>query len=183
MSTDNASAAPSRDLTLAHVIGILIVRIGAAWLTISGLTNLLWLLPSLGIGLDYDRVNLSSAVFDAFWVGLGLVFWIFAPAAVAKLAPKLLAEAAVRPADMFDYVAIGSFLIGAFHLVEHVPPTAVRTAAVLFDAFQRRARYDDVPPSIDFTGLASNWLVCAVALFLTLRPTDLAKLFVWLRRA
>lgn len=171
-------------MTAIQALGVLIVRL---W-------SLATIVASISVGIQYffavsagssNEYFVQSAIASAVWALAGLAAWFAAP----WFARRLISEPAAISVSLtaFDLVALGSFLIGGFYLVEYVPQLATTIGAISVEMARSPEDADLAEMAgkvvFELRDLAAQALIVAVALFLTLRPRDFAILFSRLRYA
>jgi hypothetical protein len=169
-------------VTAIHAILILLIRLWAISALLNSFANAIQLAFLLA---DDVEGTLSATVYiiPLIWAVAGIVAWAAAP----KLSRNLFninGEANVSiTVDAELLVTIGSFLIGAFVLVEHGPQLLIKLATWFFEGFWSG---QDTPFSILkflFRQVATEALIVTFALWLVLRPAKLSVIFSRLRTA
>jgi hypothetical protein len=169
-------------MTGLQAICVLMIRLWAAGIIVSfllGFTS--WFLSAL-IG-DNEQELAGPILEGAIWIAAALAAWVLAPRLPGFFVPPGASANLQFSLGVGDIVAAGSFLIGGFYLVDLVP----QLVAALGEVFVTLAgRDDDFAPAIDrfqWTRVLSTALTVAVALFLTLKPREIARMFASLRHA
>ncbi len=160
-----------------EAIGTLIIRLWAASTVIFNLP--LVFTYSLATEVTQNQLYFFWVFYYPGIVLLGAVFFVFARHIASVLTPKS-SETSIRlTVDATDLVAIGSFLIGLYHLANKLPGTLYQTAFLVIELIQENGYLFDIKFQMD--SLAIQWIVVLVALGLTFRPRDIARMFMWLR--
>lgn len=169
-------------MTGLQAICVLLIRLWAAGIIVSYLlVYSVWFLSAL-IGENEEGMT-GLLLGGAIWIAASLAAWVLAPRLSRLFVPPGASETLKFSLSVADFVAAGSFLIGGFYLVDLVP----QFVAALGEIFVTLAgRDDDSAPEIDrfqWTRLLSAALTVLVALFLTFRPRQIARMFASLRHA
>lgn len=165
-------------MSLAQILGILFIRVWAAYLMVSATT---YSIPLIFGGVHTDEIRYLVLVYVT-WLTLGAAAWAFARPITHIVAPIREAGEADPPKSTEDFVALGSFLIGLFHITTQAPHAISETINAIYVLSRREP---GAPPSwpIHVDDIATAWLVTLVALFLTFRPRQIARLFAYVRTA
>ena len=136
----------------------------------------------------YDTWNKYALLNAIFVFAIGVAAWIASPSLAKKFLPMTERNAMQIAIDADTLVMLGSFLIGAFYLVEHAPMLLTHLGALFIENSHQdpnanyelgRLRYH----SVGVRQLISELLVVSAALWMALRPSHLAHIFSHLRRA
>lgn len=169
-------------MTGIQAIGVLIIRVWAASvLLIYFFTSAVWTVDAaMGRPIeDFGRVVAEGAI----WIAAAFAAWVFAPRIARLLVPRGAPDALQISMGADDFVAAGSFLIGGYLILSTAPQLA---QSFLEIAGEYAARDTDALPTIAsflWARLIASALTFAVAVFLTLRPRQVASLFASLRQA
>ncbi|MFN0022367.1 MAG: hypothetical protein ACKVS5_00545 [Parvularculaceae bacterium] len=169
-------------MTGLQAIGVLIIRLWAATVVMSAVASLTVL---VSIYTTYDnRADIDASLIEnGLWLGASLAAWAVAPKLSSVLVPRAAPDSMQITIGAEEFVAIGSFLIGANYLVEIIPDLIASVGNFLWPFIDRE---NDEGPSlyaIHWQSLFANLLTFAAALFLTLRPREIARMFASLRQA
>ena len=172
-------------MSATHAILVLIIRLWAAGIIISGITSLSFFLYST---LDNTQNYIAPILNYGVWFLSGVTVWISAPL-LSRLAYPVRSENVIKVDINADQlVAIGSFLIGAFYLAKFGPQ-------LLIDLgwwFVHLAGQDPIEDgqlgtlrryAIEWRSTLSNLLIITVASWMAFRPAHIAKFCSWLRSA
>ncbi len=169
-------------MTGLQAICILLIRLWAAGVIISYLLSYVyWFLSAL---TGNDQEGLSELLINAaIWIAAALAAWYLAPPLSRLVVPRTTSDNLQITMGAEDFVAVGSFLIGGVFLVR----TAPDLLAVLVNILGSFATHetDAPPPDIHYQSrqLISAMVTVAVALFLTLKPREISRMFALLRQA
>ncbi len=176
-------------MTPVHAIMIVIIRLWAAGSMISALMGIASFLSAYA----HSKSNIDPQHYSWFasysvWLLTGIGAWIYSPQ-LSRMVYKPRESEGVNIAVSAEHlVMIGSFLIGGYYLVGHIP----QLCAELIVIFLERAKEDTSltgqlgvirPAPWGSRELISEGLIVIAALFMTFRPSMLARLFSALRIA
>lgn len=170
-------------MTLTRVLVILLLRLwGLNVIVMNVLHGLQYAMMDVG-GQGYGT---HYYLFESIWIGLGLIAWFLA----RPLARLIIRDEAANSAadhtlpNTEEFVTIGTFLIGIFQLASRLPSTATHIviSVARLHANETHAQFYQGDVLVDIANVVADVGVVAIALLLTFRPRDLARMFVWLRR-
>jgi hypothetical protein len=167
-----------KEVSAIEAIGALIIRLLMITLLIQGilfLPNIIFALQDYDAAQPYQLLNIIQTI--VMIIGSILV-WAFALKIVRLIAPNTTDEPISMEISGHDLIAMGTFLIGLYFLVSHLP-RAVAYTFVEFCLFTE-TRADRFQSGLT-RDLISSWLIVLLALLIAFRPKDLAKLFGYLR--
>lgn len=169
-------------MTGLQAICILLIRLWAAGVIISYLLGYAYWFMSALTGNDQEGLS-DLLINAAIWISGALAGWCLAPPLSRLVVPRAASDNLQITMGAEDFVAVGSFLIGGVFLVRTAPDLLAVLVNILGSFATRET--DAPPPDIHYQSrqLISAVVTVAVALFLTFKPRDIAKMFVWLRRA
>lgn len=176
-------------MTPVNAILALIVRLWAAGVLLSSTITVLHFPVFFGAEWaalnSYDIRNFTSTVFMFF---VGVAVWIFAPR-IAKSVHVSDHDDGIRMDVSADtLIMIGSFLIGLFYLVQHVPVLLLDIGYMSVDIIQHDSSITSARTDLQL----ERWNVeralrgagiIFVASWMAFRPSHLARVFSWLRSA
>lgn len=169
-------------MTGLQAICMLMIRLWAAGVIISFLSgHIYWFLSAL---IGESEQELTGPILEgAIWIMAAVAGFFLAPQLARLIAPRAAAENVQITVGVPEFVVAGSFLIGVFFLVRTAPSFVVALADIIGSFALRES--DAPPPNLLYQGkqLLSATLTVAVALFLTVRPSAIAKMFASLRHA
>ncbi len=166
-------------MTPIEAIGTLLIRLWAAATVIFNLP-LVFLYVSASNDSD-DQIDLYITMYYPGMVLFGLILWVYAAKIAKVFSPKMHEHGIELAFNPTDLVTIGSFLIGLSYLVDPFPTALIQTFSLIYQFSQDDGHFRDF--SWDITKLIEQWVIALVALGLTLRPRDIARMFMWLRSA
>lgn len=175
-------------MTAVQAIMILIIRLWAAGYIISVLAYAPSTFEALFSETPPDAYFLQLAAGQLMWLAAGIAAWFGAPWLARHVQGENKNFEITAAVDGPTLVAIGSFLIGLFYIVEYAP-------LIIMEWLQWVVRRAGETPleegqlgtvkrnSMDIRMLIPNLLIVFVASVMALRPSYLARLFVWARTA
>jgi len=173
-------------MTGIQAVGVLVIRLWAAVNIINSLAQLAFITIIWFQKFDQIESDYRPSVSDFFflvWLAAGFVAWFMVPRVVKWLLPAHRdGEGVTLSIDAQDLVRLGSFLIGAFFLID-VGPTLIghlinAVAHSGVDELGRsKMRYFDIG------NIVADTVKFVIALALMVSPRGLANLFSKLRTA
>ncbi len=163
-----------------QAIGVLIIRVWAASVVITSVNGLAF--TGLLDGLEKKELLVALIIY-AVWLAAAVSGWIWASRLSGLLVPQVGREPVAISINVEDLVAAGSFLIGGFYLVASTPSLVTNMARVMGPLIFRDANEMPRIYALDIASLPGELVVFAAAPFLTFKPREIARLFLWLRRA
>ncbi len=169
-------------MTGIQAIGVLMIRLWAAVVIIGQfLSSISTLFLASAGGSDESFVAFFLASF--LWSLAAIAAWLLAPRLSRAFVPEAAPDNLKIIMGVEDFVAAGSFLIGGFFLVRTAPDLVTALVDILGSFLTRET---DAPPAnigYQWRELGSAVLIFAIALFLTFRPREIAKMFGSLQQA
>lgn len=165
-----------------HAILILIIRLWAVTAFLNSFGSAIQLLFLLAGDVE-GALSASAYIFPFFWAVAGIVAWVAAPK-ISQNVFKTDGQDNVSIAiDAAQFITIGSFLIGAFILVEHGPKLLIVMATYFFEGVWPGQQTPIAILKFLFRQVATEALIVVLALWLVLRPAQLSAMFSSLRTA
>ncbi len=166
-------------MSVARTIAIVALRLWAANGIILSVSTLTFLV--IGAIQNSSELSIANLIVQPLFLVLALLAWKY-PATIASFivpSPPPRADDQLPKLDTETAVTIGTFLVGLYILTLRLPPALLYATRYALNALNpdNQTRYFDV------LRLIENLVIAAVALFLFFRASDIARLFVWLRRA
>jgi hypothetical protein len=169
-------------MSFLQAIGILSLRLWAIMRVPTLVSGLVSLLPgSVNVG---NRELYYYYAANALYGLLALGAFIFARPIVVRITRGLdQKEVHAGPLSAEDLLMIGSFLIGFWFLLAHLAPALLGTGMAIWSTKELSQDIRNVAWTLLQAPFVTDWLNVLVALFLTFRARDIARMFVWLRNA
>ncbi|MEK7265103.1 MAG: hypothetical protein AAB227_03290 [Pseudomonadota bacterium] len=160
-----------------QAVCILIIRLWALTIAYAALTWLVYL-PNFDWSTSVkDSEFVGAGIGSAVQFCMGLAAWVFAPR-LAKAATSGVAEGSVTIAFAEkEFVAIGSFLIGLFFIVRHMPAIIVRLVSLVIELAKDRPDSPFMMTSYDWMNLSAEAMLALFGAILAFRPQDIANMF------
>lgn len=169
-------------MTGLQAICMLMIRLWAAGVIISILSGYMYWFLSALIG-DGEEGSTGPILDGAIWIAAAITALVLAPRLARLLAPPTARESVRFAFSIDDFVSAGSFLVGGFYLVELGPQFVASLGEILSTLAIREDDETPVISKIQWSRFLSAALTAAIALFLTFRPREIAKMFQSLQRA
>ena len=176
-------------MTPVHAILIVIIRLWAAGTIIGMIAGApLSIIAVLSETRPTDADSVLYFVNWLVWLIAGVVGWFAAPWLSRRVYSARSDVGLNIKVSAETLVAIGSFLIGAFYLVQYGPRLAVELISIFLE-FRREFASNEYRPlgpvtvQVDWTNITHSAAASIVAAVMALRPAYLARIFNWLRNA
>jgi len=182
-------------LTAVHAILIVIIRVWAASALLSGIATFSQLLALLLQNTTQADGEFQTDIYfvlsygtSLFWIVAGAGAWIAAPWFARKIYP-VIDEGIQINVSAETLVAIGGFLIGGFILITFLPRLFIDIGWwISYLAEEKSINESELISSgprflLEWRSTISNLVTVLIAAWMALRPSDIARIFSWLRHA
>lgn len=176
-------------MTFYQGLATVLLRVWAATMLIESIRwvmdfGISWTSQSDSATPETSQYLLGALASGATYLAVAVVIWICARPIGRWVGSAIAVAEPVVTFSAGQIVAVGSFLIGVFFVVEYAPQAAMDTVISL----AKHARTSDAErlygSSVDLYNLrqlTKNWAVVIAALALAFRARDIGRLFAWLR--
>jgi ribose/xylose/arabinose/galactoside ABC-type transport system permease subunit len=165
-------------MTGLQAIGVVIIRLWAATSVFSG-ASALASLGVMSVPPSGDRTYFTYSLFDgSMWLAAGIFAWLFARRLAHVITPPSAPSELTISIGADQFAALVSFLIGAFFVVERLPPFIARMATMFLAAARSSPYGTQATAPSDPAEIISELALLLLALLLMLRPRDVARRFM-----
>lgn len=171
-------------MSAVHAILILLIRLWAVSAALNFLSGAIQFVFMLLEASDPEEAfSKIFVIHPLLWAVAAIAAWVAAPKLAQKVFKPNDAENIKIDIDAETLITVGSFLIGAFILVEHAPQMLIKITTYFIEGIWPGHSTPIAILKFLFRQVATEALIVVFALYLVLRPAKLSAMFSNLRTA